>query len=161
MEKFYIVKPDSKLHQEYWEWRNSVSENNKAIVDFFNENGISAIQYYSSKECLGIIPTDEDKEKFEKQFTKYAVDGGLRLFKKNSKIGKAWIAFTSTMTFKNRPSPAWYNKFFVGRSSSRLFDYNGVLYASMDAEKVEMPESIFDEINGSEFYKIMEEMTDD
>lgn len=121
MEKFYIVKPDSKLHQEYWEWRNSVSENNKAIVDFFNENGISAIQYYSSKECLGIIPTDEDKEKFEKQFTKYAVDGGFRLFKKNSKIGKAWIAFTSTMTFKNRPSPAWYNKFFVGRSLSRLF----------------------------------------
>lgn len=43
MEKFYIVKPDSKLHQEYWEWRNSVSENNKAIVDFFNENCISAI----------------------------------------------------------------------------------------------------------------------
>lgn len=31
----------------------------------------------------------------------------------------------------------------------------------MDAEKVEMPESIFDEIKGSEFYKIMEEMTDD
>lgn len=49
----------------------------------------------------------------------------------------------------------------MGKSSSRLFDYNGVLYCSFSANQIEMPVDTFTEIKGSEFYKVMEEMTDD
>ena len=37
MEKFYIVKEGSRLYTDYWEWRNSVSENNKIVIGFFEQ----------------------------------------------------------------------------------------------------------------------------
>lgn len=160
MEKFFVVKQDSELYKEYWDWRNNVSENNKLIIDFFNKNNIFATEYYSSKDCLGIVPTVEDKSRFEKQFKASETNEGLRIFKKNSVIGKAWRILTETMTFLYCPSPAWLNKRSFGRSSSRLFDYNGILYASISAESVDMPEDTFEEIKGSAFYKVMEEISD-
>ena len=46
MEKFYIVKEGSRLHTDYWEWRNSVSENNKIVIGFFEQHGIEATRYW-------------------------------------------------------------------------------------------------------------------
>ena len=62
------------------------------------------------------------------------------------------------MKIYHKPSPSWYNSVIVGRSSSRLFDHSVILYCSYSAERVEMPENMFQEIKGSDFYKIMEEM---
>lgn len=81
MEKFYIVKEGSRLHTDYWEWRNSVSENNKIVIGFFEQHGIEATRYWISKDQIGIIPTKNDENKFVKQFTKYALEDGLCLFK--------------------------------------------------------------------------------
>lgn len=39
-----------------------------------------------------------------------------------------------------------------------MFDHSVILYCSYSAERVEMPENMFQEIKGSDFYKIMEEM---
>lgn len=161
MEKFYIVKEGSQLHTDYWEWRNSVSENNKIVIGFFEQHGIEATRYWISKDQIGIIPTKNDENKFAKQFTKYALEDGLCLFKRNSVIGKAWTKQTADMKIYHKPSPSWYNSVCIGRSSSRLFDYKGVLYCSYNAEQVEMPETMFQEIKGSEFYKIMEEIEND
>lgn len=41
-----------------------------------------------------------------------------------------------------------------------MFDYQGVLYCSYRADYIVMPENTFQEIKGSDFYKIMEEMED-
>lgn len=161
MEKFYIVKEGSRLHTDYWEWRNSVSENNKIVIGFFEQHGIEAIKYWILKDQIGIIPAKNDEDKFEKQFTKYALENGLRLFKRNSVIGKAWTKQAEDMKIYHKPFPSWYNSVCVGRSSSRLFDHKGVLYCSYNAEQVEMPETMFHEIKGSEFYKIMEEIEND
>lgn len=158
MEKFYIVKEGSRLHSDYWEWRKSVSENNKIVIDFFQQHGIEATKYWISSNQIGIIPTENDLNKFESQFTKYALEDGLCLFRRNSVIGKAWIKQAVDIKVLHKPSPSWYNSVIVGRSSSRLFDHNGILYCSYHAEKVEMPEDMFEEIKGSDFYKIMEEI---
>ena len=138
MEKFYIVKEGSRLYTDYWEWRNSVSENNKIVIGFFEQHGIEATRYWISKDQIGIIPTKNDENKFAKQFTKYALEDGLCLFKRNSVIGKAWIKQAAEMKLYHKPSPSWYN--------------------SYHADKVEMPEDMFQEIKGSDFYKIMEEI---
>lgn len=158
MEKFYIVKEGSQLHNDYWKWKNSIFDNNKIVNDFFARNGIESTQYWISNNQIGIVPTENDEIKFEKQFTKYALENGLYMFKKNSVIGKAWIKQAADMKIYYKPSPSWYNSVIVGRSSSRLFDYSGILYCSYSAERVEMPENMFQEIKGSDFYKIMEEM---
>lgn len=158
MEKFYIVKEGSRLHTDYWEWRNSVSENNKIVISFFEQHGIEATRYWISKDQIGIIPTKNDENKFAKQFTKYALEDGLCLFKRNSVIGKAWIKQAADIKIYHKPSPSWYNSVITGRSSSRLFGHKGILYCSYHAERVEMPEDMFQEIKGSDFYKIMEEI---
>lgn len=66
----------------------------------------------------------------------------------------------ATMKFLYRPTPSFYNKRCVGQSRSRFFEHNNVLYFSIDAEEVEMPDNIFNEIKGSEFHKVMEEVKD-
>lgn len=82
LEKFFTINPDSKLYRDYWKWRDNASENNEVVVNFFKENGISATQYFLSKECLGIVPVDDDKEKFKNQLRAFATSEGLRIFKK-------------------------------------------------------------------------------
>ena len=109
---------------------------------------------------IGIVPTDNDRIKFAKQLCTKESNEGLRFFKKNSAINKEWVKRAVNLKNVHKPSPAWLNN-FMGKSSSRLFDCNGVLYCSFSANQIEMPVDTFTEIKGSEFYKVMEEMTDD
>lgn len=162
MEKFFIVKEGSRLHTDFWEWRRSVTENNEIVKKFFAEHGIEAAQYYINTTVLGIVPTDKDKEVFEKQLTKnHQNEQGLRLFRKNSVIGKAWLSQAAGMKILHKPFPTWYNAHLIGRSSSRLFDHKGVLYCSISADNVKMQEDTFEEIKGSEFFRIIEEVEDE
>lgn len=43
MEKFYIVKEGSQLHNNYWKWKNSISDNNKIVNDFLLEMGLNQL----------------------------------------------------------------------------------------------------------------------
>lgn len=160
MDKFYTIKEGSSLYNDYWAWKNSIMPNKKIVDDFFNEFEIEATLYCANVASIGIVPTDNDKAKFSKQLCSKETNEGLRLFKKNSAINKEWVKRAVDLKNIYKPSPAWFNK-YMGRSSSRLFDYNGVLYCSFSAEQIEMPLDTFTEIKGSEFYKIMEEIKDD
>ena len=160
MDKFYTVNEGSSLYEDYCAWHDSIASNKKIVDDFFKEVGIEATLYLPSVNAIGIVPTDSDREKFAKQLCSKETDEGLRFFKKNSTVHKEWIKRAVELKNLYKPSPAWLNK-YMGRSSSRLFDYNGVIYCSFSAEQIEMPEGVFTEIKGSEFYKIMEEITND
>ena len=46
----------------------------------------------------------------------------------------------------------------MGRSSTRLFSYQGELYCSIEADRIGVPENTFTEIKGSDFFKIIEEL---
>lgn len=157
MDKFYTVNEGSSLYADYWAWKNCLAPNKKLVDDFFKEFGIEADLYCQSSVVIGIVPTKNDKIKFAKQLCLKETDEGLRFFKKNSAINKEWVKRAVGLKNAHKPSPAWLNKYMV-RSSSRLFDYNGVLYCSLSANQIEMPSDTFTEIKGSEFYKIMEEI---
>lgn len=160
MEKFYIVNEGSSLYDEYWAWRNSLEPNKKIVDGFFKEFGIEADLYCSSPTVLGIVPTDNDRAKFSKQLCTKESSEGLRFFKKNSAINKELVKRAVELKNIHKPSPAWLNK-YMGRSSSRLFDHNGIVYCSISANQIGVPSDVFTEIKGSEFYKIMEEIADD
>lgn len=157
MEKFYTVNEGSRLYDDYWAWQNSVEPNRKIANDFFSEVGIESNLYCPFPTRLGIVPTENDKIKFAKQLCSKETNEGLRFFKRNSAINKEWTKRAINLKNVDKPSPAWYNN-YMGHSSSRLFDYNGVLYCSFSADQIEMPSDIFTEIKGSEFYKVLEEI---
>lgn len=162
MEKFFIVNEGSQLYQDYWNWKNNIKANNDVAKSFMLEHGMETAWYCPGKDFFGIVPTDHDKEKFGSQLRIGETNDGLRFFKKNSVVGKAWKEHGAKLKFLHKPSPTWYNKFVVGRSSSRLFDYNGIVYCSIAAENIDVSDgNTFTEIKGSEFYKIMEEISDD
>jgi len=158
MKKFYIVEEGSKLYQDYKDWIDTYLKNNKRIFDFMREHRIYATEYFSNNYRFGIVPKVFDDEKFGNQFIKHIYPHGLRLFKKNSFIGKNWVKYASTMKFPIYPSPARYNEYYTDRDSSELLYYDGLLYASIDAENISVPDTIFHEIQESEFYKIMEDL---
>ena len=157
LEKFFTVNEGSQLYDDYWAWKNSIEPNRKIADDFFKEFGIESTLFCPSHNVIGIVPTENDKAKFEKQLCSKETNEGLRFFKKNSAINKEWVKRAIEIKNTHKPSPAWYNN-YMGRSSSRLFDYNGVLYCSFSADQIEMSSDIFTEIKGSEFYRIMEEI---
>lgn len=161
MEKFYIIQEGSRLHTDYWRWKDSISVNNRIVNDFFKRYRIEATQYWISNNQIGIMPTENDENKFENQFTKYASENGLYLFKRNSVVGKDWIRQAENMKIYHKPFPSWYNSYLTGRSSSRLFDHKGILYCSISAEKINVENNGFQEIKGSEFYKILEEIMEE
>lgn len=157
MDKFYTVNEGSSLYDDYWAWKNCLAPNKKVVDDFFKEFGIEADLYCQNSTVIGIVPTENDKIKFAKQLCSKETDEGLRFFKKNSAINKEWVKRAVGLKNVHKPSPAWLNK-YMGRSSSRLFDHNGILYCSFSANQIEMPSDVFTEIKGSEFYKVMEEI---
>ena len=157
MEKFYTVNEGSRLYDDYWAWRNSIEPNKKIVNDFFSEFGIEADLYCSGPSRIGIVPSENDKVKFAKQLCTKETNEGLRFFKKSSAIGKEWVKRAANLKNVSKPSPAWLNN-YMGRSSSRLFDYKGVVYCSFSADQIEMPSDTFTEIKGSEFYGILEEI---
>ena len=159
MQKFYTVNEGSRLYEDYWAWKNSIASNRKIMDDFCKEMGIEADLCCPNAIAFGIVPTENDKAKFAKQLCSKETSEGLRLFKKNSVVNREWVKCATGLKNVDKPSPAWYNK-YMGRSSSRLFDHNGVLYCSFSADQIEMPSNTFTEIKGSEFYMIMEEIED-
>lgn len=160
MEKFYTVNEGSRLYDDYWVWRNSLAPNKRLVDGFFKEYGIESDLYCPTPSVIGIVPTDNDKVKFAKQLCAKETNEGLRFFKKNSAINKVWVERAVNLKNLHKPSPAWLNQ-YMGRSSSRLFDYNGIVYCSISANQIAVPADTFTEIKGSEFYKIMEEIADD
>jgi hypothetical protein len=159
MEKFFIVTEQSELHKNYFDYK----ENRNVLCDLYNEfatkYGIEANQYYPMSVGLAIIPTKGDIEKFDK-ILKKEMGSGLREFKKNSEITKDWMQIIKTRNIKilHRPFVEFYFKHNYGKSSSRLFDIDGVVYCSFENSYSELdtPEG-FTEIKASEFYKVIKD----
>lgn len=158
MEKFYTVNEGSALYEDYWAWQNSIEPNRKIVDGFFKEFGIESTLFCPFSMVIGIVPTENDKVKFAKQLCSKETNEGLRFFKKNSFINKEWVKRAVDLKNVRKPSPAWYNNYMMGHSSSRLFDYKGIVYCSFSADQIKMPSETFTEIKGSEFYKVMEEI---
>ena len=160
LEKFYIVTSKSPIRQRYLDYL----ANNGRVVLLYNVfaeiHGIQAAQFLPTDSVLGIVPKGTDAEKFRSQLCKDS-DGetGLRLFRKNSVLNKAWVAWLreneTRVLFK--PRLGW-ELGILGRGATRLFSRENTVYASLEFDHDFQDPPGFQEIPGSEFYKIMEAM---
>lgn len=157
-EKFYKVRAESGLYAQYFDWVDSREKVVEVLKKFEQENGFEAGSTAAWASNFYLKSTSPDFLKYADQLTKQSVDGGLTFrFKKSSNIGKLWAAASKDLRFLPKPIVGFYNNAMcVGGSSSRIFDHHGELYCSIEADKIDMPENIFVEMKGSEFYKIIE-----
>ncbi|MBU5440271.1 hypothetical protein KQI42_19950 [Tissierella sp. MSJ-40] len=158
MEKFYIAEEGSRLRKDYLEYIENSEQVRKVVNKFFKEFGITAEAYYVNNKSLFIVATKEDKEKFKEQLCKPKDE--LSRFKANSKTTKEWLKTlkSNNLNILSRPSvPLYFNRWYGGRLSSRLFEIEGVVYCSFCAEQEFSPKDKLKEIKASEFFKIIED----
>lgn len=153
MKEFYMtVSPDSALYRDYFEWVKDHEEILAVFGRMKEKYGIETSRFYPYKDRFAIIPTIADKEKFKLFFLK---DG--ESFRKSCEMSKVWVNEVKRVKFTRKPAPAFYWNEYVGSSTSRLFDIEGILYCSIKTEYEfrECPEWA-ETIKASEFYKVIE-----
>lgn len=160
MDKFYRVKSDSALYKDYFAWLESVPKTAQLFRAFAEANGIEAHYFTATKEQLGIVPTENDLLRFSSQLRAQVNDFGVRYFKRNSQLGKAWTTLAGPATIPLRPALWMYVK-SVGRLKGQLVNYHDELYVSFEADDLELysfeaPEETFEEIKGSLFWEMLE-----
>lgn len=156
-EKFYRIKEDSDLCRKYWAWKESIPKIKISIYQLEQKAEVAEGDLGVVGKTVFIKNTAENREKFASQLKKLAKpDGKWIEFKKNSKMVKLWLELCPNESLTcHRPNPSFYNKDLNGRSSSRLFDYHGTVYCSIESEKVDMPDD-FIPIKASYFWTIVE-----
>ena len=159
-EKFYRVHSDSGLYATYFDYVNCRERVVEALGKFEEENGFKEGSLAVWGTTIYLKSASEDFLRYRDQLTKQSPDGGKNFkFRKTSKIGKLWAETAKELRFVSKPIVGFYNKASIaGRCSTRLFDYRGDLYCSIEADRIDMPGNIFTEMKDSEFYKIIELM---
>lgn len=165
MEKCFIIESSAELHKKYFDYIALRNKNNEIVKKFIYENISEKENFtYSTNRdrSFSLVLTDEEYEKFKPQLLKsytYTGKGKLYTFKKNSQIGKLYAKLEIIPAF--RPSLPWELSFCLGQARSRLFDYDDVLYGTIDSgeltDNAKFPEG-WREISKSEFYAIIDKI---
>lgn len=160
MERYFRVRSDSQLYNDYMSYRINSIIVNERVMKFFAEFGVESTKYIPGQDCLGIIPTDSDRLKFSTQLRKDEVSNGVCFFKKKSPVGKAWAILTAELKPKCKPSPIFYVDGLIGRCRTRLFEIDKSVYCSIDSEVEFIKPDFLEELRASEFFKVVEDYED-
>lgn len=157
MERYFIVTEESRLHADWFAYKENRRDVERNFAKVREELGIESDAFYVTNEHFYIVPTEQDKKKYASVLCA-PINDGLQKFKCNSKSGKAWVTALKDADLKvlYKPRLIFYIKNEGGKYRSRLFDIDGVVYCSIDPCQKEAPKG-FKEIKGSEFFKIIEE----
>lgn len=150
---------NSELGKDYFRFLDDTKKINDYYIEFSKENDIEAQNYgmYPGDGDLYIEPTEKDLEKYNKVLVK---GYGLRRFKGNSKIQKLWKNGLEQLDIKFYAKPSLFKYMgFLGTYSTRLFHHNKNVYLSIEGDIIDKDFPCgFEEIKGSEFYKVIEEI---
>ena len=156
MEKFFSVKEESDLYKDYFKWIDEYENMKKIYSSFADKYGIEATQFIPRKNSISILPSERDKDKFIDAFTGTIEELGFRQIRVHSNIGKEWKRLVSDIAVPRKPILAMYISNIWGKYSARMFHVKDKLYGSLATGNiVTLPEWAI-EMNGSEFYKILE-----
>lgn len=157
MEKYFRIKDECRFKKDYFDYMENSKMLNDFIKEFFDKHDIETSKYYLSEEQLYIVPTESDVYKFDKQLNK-PKDQGLRAFKKNSRVNKAFVNKLKENDLKILRKPQlWMYIDFLGRMSTQTFIKNSEIYAKVETDyKFIYSTEYFEEIKASEYYKIKE-----
>ena len=166
MERCFIIEEIATLHKEYFDYVKLRNENNETIKKFVDEHitqGKKDFLFYDgSNFCITL--SDEEYERFKNQVkVGYSTTekGRMYEFKKNSALGKAWTALNLKPARKPMPIMEFISIF---DARTRLFDYEGVLYCSMDSHQITKDTkapSDWCEISKSDFYAVIDKIEKD
>lgn len=153
MEKFFIVKQDSQLYKDYFSYLEDRKKVGAAFNELREEFGIETNEFYPYKDRMVIVPTENDCEKFEKLMKKTSFGE----FKKTSEPHKAWVEKVKDIEHMSGPRLLYYFPLLGNKWTERLFEHDGKVYCTINANAdFETPDFVT-EIKGSEFYKVIEE----
>ncbi|CEP45762.1 Uncharacterised protein [[Clostridium] sordellii] len=157
MEKYFRIKDECRFKKDYFDYMGNSKMLNDFIKEFFDKNDIETSKYYLNEEQLYIVPTESDMCKFDKQLNK-PKEKGLRAFKKNSRVNKAFVNKLKENDLKILRKPQlWMYIDFIGRMSTQTFIKNSEIYAKVETDyKFIYSTEYFEEIKASEYYKIKE-----
>lgn len=158
MERYFRLTEESALQRDFIAYKNNAKVLRELIIEFNTTHGIKSGVYYATDEALYIIPTESDLEKHSSVLCA-PIEEGLRKFKVNSRIGKAWVKGLKdkNLSVLRKPPVAFYfPRFGGGRIQSRIFEIDGVVYCSMNpCEESQISGMV--EMKASEFFKVIEE----
>jgi hypothetical protein len=157
MKKFFIVENDSNLGKDYWNYIENGKVLNTYVKKFMEDNNMETSKYFPHIDHFFIIPTENDIKNFSSQLCKENSYSNLRAFKKGSIIDKAWKQLLSDNNLKVLVKP--YINSYIDVSHHfewELFHIGDMIYGSLKSgSPFDLPKGI-NEINGSEFYKVLE-----
>nr|DAT54043.1 MAG TPA: hypothetical protein [Caudoviricetes sp.] len=158
MEKFYEVTDESKIKEEYLLYKENSEKIREVYKKFKKRHGIEASSYYPTTSNLYIIPTENDIKNFGNQLTKKDEGEGLRRFRANSRINKAWVRILEKLSLEvlHKPLLGFYFN-IVGRHRTRIFSVDDKVYCSLQSEHEFKTPKGLEEIKASEFFKIIED----
>lgn len=177
MEKFYVVTNEDFL-SSIKKYKDAESERRQLITRFFEENGIDGDLYYiGGTGCVGvpfekyskkdinlcISNTENNSSKFANQLKKDILDPDMRQFKKSSSILKEFqdICVKDGIVINNhdvRVGDCFAELAYMGYSLMK-FEHDGKYYLYISTNKVDPITPLYDgfeEIKGSEFYRVKE-----
>lgn len=156
MEQFFIVPVETEAYKSHQAWVQNCREVNDIVNQLREQHQIESSLYSACTDTLLIVPTKDDEVKFAKQFTAAIYNDGLKQFKQNSPVGRAWKAL-GVKTVRRPIVPFWFSG-NRGRTSSRLCQINGVVYCSIENNTLTAlePKEPFVPIKASEFWAAVE-----
>lgn len=163
MEKYFKVKKENHIYNDYFKWWNNLDNVKRKWEQFRKLEGIEATQFVPRQE-LYIVPTEVDLINFGRFLCKDIFPGGLRKFKKTSSVQKDWERFCkNNLELIDKPI-LFYDFPVMGKTKTKLFHYKDEVYCSIDNEYInenfKIPEG-YEEIKASEFYKIVEKIEEE
>lgn len=160
MERFFKIKKDYYIYKDYFEWWNNLKVQKEAWKKFKSMVGIES-DYVAFNENLIFVPTENDVIKFGRFLSKVDLGSGAKQVKRTSTLQKDWANFIKNNNVKLLHKPNIVFDFAIdGQIKTRLFHYDEDLYCSVDIgseTEYKVPKG-YEEIKGSEFYKIMEKI---
>lgn len=181
MDKFFRITNDGFKEEVKWYIETSQAQNN-FIKKFFEENNIDGTQYYirgtgmcncefqeRNKEniTLSIMPTENNTERFGKDFKQSLCDGLVSLRKTSKLLKKFQDECIQNKVVINllriRVGDYFKELHFGGFGTGGLHEYDGAYYLNIHTSKHDTitPEKDgFEEIKGSEYYSVVEKLNE-
>lgn len=155
-EHYYEITKESPHYEEWFGYIKAEKKMKADVKAFCKEHNISAEQYILYKDKLWVDP--QLNKQFADQFGKEREEG-FAPFKKTSAIGRAF-AQTGIKRAQKPFVPFFFKKCPEGRSSTRLFDFEGKVYCQCNCDSELDTPNGFIPMKASKFYEVIERATE-
>lgn len=163
MEKFFQIKDDCKLYNDYFAFIKMKTEMNNLFDEFTKIHQLSGQKFVISTNRLIMELNEQEQQTYANDLIKnqnYKIHN-IYAFKKNAKLCKKWIQLCEKENIKfilSKPMIGFYLNKNLFPFGQRLFHIGTNLYGSLDNKKdsdFELDDFLI-ELKASEFYKIIE-----